>query len=378
MNECCKIRWINSIFIAKLSGMAKFQELVVKDVRQETSDTVSVCFEIPENLKQTYQFVPGQYLTLRKMFGDNDVRRSYSICTSPSEKDMRVAIKQVYNGLFSSFANKELQVGDRLEVMPPMGKFCPTLDPKNQNNYLLVAAGSGITPVLSIAKTALETESESTVTLIYGNKGFASIIFREEIEGLKNTYMSRFRLIHVLSRENLGLDLFKGRIDGPKCAALGKSMIDYKAVDEVFICGPEEMINAVAAQLEEEGIAKSSIHFELFTSPLGKLQANETQPVTEDDKDVEVQLTLDGDDHVFKMSSEKENILDAAMKAGADVPFACKGGVCCTCRAKLLEGEVHMNVNYGLEKDEIENNFILTCQAYPKTKKLVVNFDYTT
>ncbi|MDG2331847.1 MAG: FAD-binding oxidoreductase, partial [Flavobacteriales bacterium] len=196
--------------------MAKFQELVVKDVRQETSDTVSVCFEIPENLKQTYQFVPGQYLTLRRMFGDNDVRRSYSICTSPSENDMRVAIKQVYNGLFSSFANNELQVGDRLEVMPPMGKFCPKLDPKNRKNYLLIAAGSGITPVLSIAKTALETEPESTVTLIYGNKGFASIIFREEIEGLKNTYMSRFRLIHVLSRENLGLDLFKGRIDGPK------------------------------------------------------------------------------------------------------------------------------------------------------------------
>lgn len=358
--------------------MAKFQELVVKDVRQETSDTVSVAFELPEDLKQAYRFLPGQYLTIRKIFGDNDVRRSYSICTSPAERDLRVAIKQVHKGLFSSFANDELKVGDRLEVMPPMGKFCPKLDPKNRKNYLLVAAGSGITPVLSIAKTALETEADSTVTLIYGNKGFASIIFREEIEGLKNTYMSRFRLIHVLSRENLGLALFKGRIDGPKCAQLGESVLDYSSVDEVFICGPEDMINDVAAQLEEEGIAKSSIHFELFTSPLGKLQTNDAQPVIEEDKDVEVLLTLDGDDHIFKMSSEKENILDAATKAGADVPFACKGGVCCTCRAKLLEGEVHMNVNYGLEKDEIENNFILTCQSYPKSKKIVVNFDYTT
>lgn len=360
--------------------MSKFHDLKVVDVRRETSDTVSVSFEVPEDLKTDFQFVPGQYLTLRKIIGDHDVRRSYSICTSPDEGDLRVAIKQVHEGLFSTFANKELHVGDKLEVMAPMGKFCPSIDKANAKNYLLVAAGSGITPILSIAKTVLKQEPGSTVTLIYGNKGFASIIFREEIEGLKNVFMDRFRLFHILSRENLGLDLYKGRITKEKCAQLGHSVIDYGSIDEVFVCGPEEMITDVSTQLEAEGVAKEKIHFELFTSPLGKLKSSEpdSEPAVDLDKDVEVLLTLDGDNYEFKMNAASENILDAAMNAGADVPFACKGGVCCTCRAKLLEGEVKMDVNYGLEPDEIANNFILTCQSHPKTKRVVINFDYTT
>ena len=358
--------------------MSNFNLLRVADVRRETEDTVSVSFDVPDELREDYRFIPGQYLTLKRLIGDRDVRRSYSICTSPGEQDLRVAIKQVEGGLFSSYANNELKSGDELEVMTPMGKFCPKLDPGNSKNYLLIAAGSGITPILSIAKSVLELEPDSTVTLIYGNKGFASIIFREEIEGLKNSYMNRFRLIHVLSRENPGLAIFKGRIDQEKCSQLGKTILNYSEVDEVFICGPEEMIEAVSAQLEKEGVDNDRIHFELFTSPLGKLHAVKETSVSEAEKDVEVVLTLDGDVHEFKMSSGQESILDAATRAGADVPFACKGGVCCTCRAKLLEGEVSMNVNYGLEKDEIENNFILTCQSRPKTARVEVNFDYTT
>ncbi len=358
--------------------MARFHELEVAEVRRETDDTVSVAFQVPEDLKGEFRFIPGQYLTLRRIIGDQDVRRSYSICTSPSEQDLRVAIKEVYRGLFSTYANRELQAGDKLEVMAPAGKFCPDIDPVQTKHYLLIAAGSGITPILSIAKTVLEQEPESTVTLIYGNKGFASIIFREEIEGLKNLYMNRIRLFHVLSRENLGLSLLKGRITAEKLQQFGK-VIDYSTIDEAFICGPEEMIQESSMQLEREGIKKDKIHFELFTSPLGKLVAAQRQePVVDSEKDIEVSLTLDGDNYTFKMSAEKENILDAAMNAGADVPFACKGGVCCTCRAKLLEGEVDMTINYGLEQDEIDNNFILTCQSHPKTKKIVVNFDYTT
>jgi len=358
--------------------MSNFKKLRVADVRRETEDTVSVSFVVPEGLNKDFDFIPGQYLTLKRMIGEVDVRRSYSICTSPAEQDLRVAIKQVEGGLFSTFANQELKRGDELEVMTPMGKFCPKVDAGNKKNYLLIAAGSGITPIASITKTILEEEPDSTVTLVYGNKGFASIIFREEMEGLKNSYMERFRLIHILSRENPGLELFKGRIDKEKCIRLGQTIIDYKSMDEVFICGPEEMINSVSQQLEEEGIAKEKIHFELFTSPLGKLQAKKKNVVQKEDHNVEVVLTLDGDVHEFKMNGASDNILDAAMKAGADVPFACKGGVCCTCRAKLLEGEVDMTVNYGLEKDEIENNFILTCQSYPKTDRIEVNFDYTT
>ncbi|MBL4704128.1 MAG: phenylacetate-CoA oxygenase/reductase subunit PaaK [Flavobacteriales bacterium] len=358
--------------------MSKFHELRVDDVRRETEDTVSIAFEVPQGLTQDFVFNPGQYLTLRKIIDDKDVRRSYSICTSTGENELRVAVKSVPNGLFSTFANNELKSGDLLDVMTPMGKFCPVINAQNQKNYLLFAAGSGITPILSIAKTVLEEEPNSNVTLIYGNKGFASIIFREEIEGLKNTYMSRFRLIHILSRENPGVNLYKGRITKEKCAELGKSILDYSNVDEVFLCGPEEMINDLSAQLEFEGIVKDNIHFELFTSPLGKRQTKQEVIIEDATKDVDVVLTLDGDVHYFKMDGVNDRILDAAMRAGADVPFACKGGVCCTCRAKLIEGEVDMKINYGLEKDEIEKGFILTCQSTPKSKKIVVNFDFTT
>lgn len=358
--------------------MSRFFELKVEEVKRETEDTVSISFEVPESMKQDFEFVPGQYLTLRKIIENQDVRRSYSICTSPSEHDLRVAVKQVEGGLFSTFANTQLKEGEILEVMPPMGRFCPDINATNNKHYLLVSAGSGVTPVLSIAKTILEEEPNSTVSMIYGNKGFASIIFREELEGLKNTYMDKFRLFHVLSRENLGLDLYKGRITSEKIEEFGNSVIDYGSVSDVFICGPEEMINAAAQTLEKLGVPKANIHFELFTSPLGKLQSKKKEEVSDSGKNISVRLTLDGDDYEFKMGSSGENILDAAMNAGADVPFACKGGVCCTCRAKLLEGEVDMEVNYGLEPDEIENNFILTCQAYPKTDTIVVDFDHTT
>ncbi len=357
--------------------MAKFHTLSVKDIKQETSDTVSVSFDVPEALANEFVFKQGQYLTLRTTINGEDVRRSYSICTAPSDNDLRVAIKQVENGRFSTFANNTLSVGDALEVMPPMGNFYTELDANQRKNYVLFAAGSGITPVISIIKTTLATEPNSQVTLFYGNKGFDSIIFREELEGLKNVYVDRFSLYHILSRESLGVPLYKGRIDAEKCNNLCTQLVDVSTVDEFFICGPESMIHGVSDALQAMGVDKKQVHFELFTSPLGSLAgADKTVAETTDDgTDSHVTIILDGDEHEFKLGAHGDSILDAAMQQGADVPFACKGGVCCTCRAKVLEGEVTMDVNYALEEEEVEAGFILTCQSHPKTDKVVIDFD---
>lgn len=357
--------------------MAKFHTLTISDVRQETADCVSVAFNVPQELKNEYQFTQGQYLTLKTSINNQEVRRSYSICTSPLEGELRVAIKKVEQGVFSTYANETLKAGDSLEVMTPMGKFFTRVDPKQSKNYVLFAAGSGITPIISIVKTVLETEPNSQVTLFYGNKNSDSIIFREELEGLKNTYLTRFSLYHVLSRENLGVELFKGRIESEKCNKLLHSFVLPGTIDEAFMCGPVDMINAVRAELEQVGVAKENIHFELFTSAGSKSNLGSTQKQNNPTTNVaaEVTIVLDGDRFTFDMQDANDNILDAALKAGADLPYACKGGVCCTCRARVLEGEVDMEVNYALEPHEVEQGFVLTCQSHPKTKSVTVDFD---
>lgn len=356
--------------------MPKFHTLRVKDVRKETEDTVSVAFDVPVTLADDFQFQHGQYLTLKADINGEEVRRSYSICTSPLDGELRVAIKKVENGRFSTFANEKLIIGDRLDVMTPMGRFTTALDEKNAKHYAAFAAGSGITPIMSILKTVLQKEPNSTFTLFYGNRRADSIIFKEEIEGLKNTYLTRLRLHHILSREAIGSQLFEGRINAEKCEKICKFILDVDSVDEFFICGPEDMIFAVKDTLLAKGVAEQKIHFELFTSPAGKLgqtsKSAKKRAYTEGDN--AVQIILDGHSINFNMDAT-ENILDAALANGADLPYACKGGVCCTCRAKLKEGEVEMDVNYALEQWEVNQGFILTCQAHPTTQKVVVDFD---
>lgn len=353
-----------------------FEQLTVREVRRETHDCVSIAFEVPEQLKETFRFLQGQYITLKTKIGGEEVRRSYSICSSPLDHELRVAVKKVPNGVFSTYANELLKAGDSLEVMPPMGKFFTPLLSSQKKNYVGFAAGSGITPLLSIIKTTLQTEKESTFTLVYGNRNRHSIIFRETLEALKNKYMNRFRLIHILSRETTDTPLNSGRIDADKCLTLCDKTIDLQRTDEFFLCGPEEMIFSVKNVLEEKGVAAQKIHFELFTTA-GQQNKKIQQLETETDKGPKSKITvkLDGISFDFELSQKGEAILDAALKQGADLPYACKGGVCCTCRAKLVEGQVDMEVNYGLEPDEIEQGFILTCQSHPKSEHVVVDFD---
>lgn len=353
-----------------------FHPIAVKEVKKETPDCVSVVFEIPENLKNDFAFMQGQSLTLRTTIQGEEIRRTYSICSSPLEKEWKVAIKKVSDGLFSSYANDQLKKGDVLEVMPPVGKFYTELHPSQQKNYAAFAAGSGITPVLSLIKTTLATEPRSHFTLVYGNKNRSSIIFFEELEALKNKYMERFSLIHVLSREKTDTTLNFGRITVEKLAELEK-LVDYMSTDEFFLCGPEEMIFCVKDFLEAKGITKKKIHFELFTSPGQKKQAT-TIKKTESSGGPTCNITvkLDGRSFDFDLPlSSDTTILDAALQQGADLPYACKGGMCCTCKAKLETGEVMMDVHWGLEEEEIERGYILTCQSHPKTEKVVVDFD---
>ncbi|HTM65541.1 MAG TPA: 1,2-phenylacetyl-CoA epoxidase subunit PaaE [Flavipsychrobacter sp.] len=356
----------------------KFFSLKVKEVRPETNDCVSVALEVPDDLKETFRFAPGQYLTFKKHIKDAEVRRSYSICSSPNDNELRVAIKKVEQGKFSGFANTDLKPGDVLDVMPPLGKFTPRSNEKTKKHYLAFAAGSGITPVMSIMKSLLESEADSEFTLVYGNRNRNTIIFREAIEGLKNRYMQRMRLYHILSREMMDVPLFNGRIDANKVVDLSKSLIDIKKVDEAFICGPEEMLLAVRQQLLDLGMPSEKIHIELFSSP-DQPKAKHEQWVKQHNRGGDavskVSVRLDGVTFDMELGYNEDSILDAALKHGADLPYACKGGVCSTCRAKVVEGEVDMEVNYALEKDEIKNGFVLTCQSHPKTERVVIDFD---
>ena len=351
----------------------KFHSLTVRDIRRETKETVSVAFDIPQNLTNDYQFEAGQYLTLKATIDGEEVRRSYSLCSSPIDGEWRVAIKQIENGVFSTYANKSLKKGHALEVMTPAGNFRLQPNKAAKKNYVLYAAGSGITPIFSILKTILSEEPNSTVTLFYGNKGFYGIIFREELEALKNKCLTRFRLIHLFSRESPGSRIQKGRIDAQKCGDLFDAFLKNETVDDVFICGPESMILDVKNTLVGKGVNEKNIHFELFGTVAAQSKSDDKIEVAGFESRIEV--IVDGDSTEFVMDSNGMSILDAAQKAGADLPFACKGGVCCTCKAKVLEGAARMDVNYALIPEEVENNYILTCQAHPTTEKIVVSFD---
>jgi ring-1,2-phenylacetyl-CoA epoxidase subunit PaaE len=354
--------------------MIHFHPLRIKDIRAETAEAVSVAFDIPDVLRKQFQFQQGQNITVKATINGEELRRSYSICTAPHEGELRIAIKQVAGGKFSTFANTRLKKGDVLDVMPPTGRFFVPLNPAHQKKYLAIAAGSGITPIISIIKATLHQEPKSHFTLVYSNRNRNSIIFFEALEGLKNQFLDRFTLINLLSRERTDAPVCFGRVSAAKLQELGK-LIAFKAIDDTFICGPEAMTLAAKACLEELGIPSKRIHIELFAAPGQQAVRSVQAVVTDDSPKSRISIKSDGRSFEFDLAFDQEAILDAALKQGADLPFACKGGVCCTCRAKLVEGEVHMEVHYGLEHEEIEQGFILTCQARPVTEKVVVDFD---
>ena len=355
--------------------MTQFHPLTIKEIRRETPECVSIAFDVPEYLREHYTFEPGQNITLKINLGDEEIRRSYSICSSPNENELRVAVKQISGGRFSGHANSILQVGDVVNVLPPTGKFNTKLNSTNAKNYLAFAAGSGITPVISIIKTIFDTEPNSFFTLVYGNRSRNSIIFREQLEAIKNKNMDRFILHHILSREQTDAPINHGRIDKEKCELLSKYLIDIKTMDHIFLCGPEEMIFSTRDWLLGKNIPKERIHFELFTVPGEKVSAKQHHTSSHADETSKITIKIDGVSLPFNLPYEGPSILDGAMQLGADLPFACKGGVCATCRAKLTRGEVEMDTNYALEEDELAAGFILTCQSHPRTAEVDIDFD---
>ncbi|MCK5402176.1 MAG: phenylacetate-CoA oxygenase/reductase subunit PaaK [Flavobacteriaceae bacterium] len=356
--------------------MTDFHQIKVAEVYKETKDTVVIEFEIPNNLQKTFAFKQGQHLTLRKIINDEDVRRSYSLCSSPFDKQWKVAVKQIPGGVFSTFANTELRSGDSLDIMKPTGNFYVDVESETSKNYIAFAAGSGITPLLSIIKTHLTLEPKSTFKLFYLNQTVKSIIFKEEIERLKNKFFGRFQVFYFLTNEQRDIPFLNGRFDKEKLAILTKTFIDIEDTDHCFICGPQDMIFLIRDELQTAGLDKEKIHYELFfsgsTDAVDKKIAEALEHKAEG---TEVTIIDGGKEFHFVMDDDSDTILDGALAAGADLPFACKGGVCSTCKCKIIEGSVEMKVNYALEESEVKNNFVLSCQAVPTSKKVKVDFD---
>ena len=358
--------------------MARFHSLTVTDIRRETRDAVVVTLRPSDEDRTVFDFTQGQYLTFRRKFEDEELRRSYSICAGKDEGVLKVGIKRVEGGSFSTWVNENLKVGETLEAMPPMGAFFTQLEPDASRHYLGFAGGSGITPVLSIIKTVLAREPQSRFTLVYANRQISSIMFREELEDLKNLYLGRLSVLHVLESDAQDIDLFTGRIDGEKCAALFRNWIDIKAISTAFICGPEPMMLAIAAALRDHGLRDEQIKFELFgSSQPGRARRKvESAAGADHGATCEATVTLDGATRTFKFPRHGQSLLEAAIENAMDVPFACKAGVCSTCRAKVLEGEVEMEVNHALEDYEVRQGFVLTCQCYPLSDRVVVSYDH--
>lgn len=354
--------------------MAARHKLKIKNITRETEDCVSIVLDIPSELNAVYQYKSGQFVTFCKEFNGEELRRSYSICSSPEENELRVAVKKVEDGRFSNYANNELKIGDEIDVISPDGRFTPTIKSDQAKSYLLIAAGSGITPILSILKSILNNESKSTVCLLYGNQRTEEIIFREEILNLKNKFLQKLHIHFLLSKEITEEENFYGRINAEKIKIFNNILFDANSIDEVYICGPEEMTLEVKSSLEELGFDPIKIHFELF----GTSSANQKKPVLKKEQigqHAQIEVKLNGRTVSFDLDYGKQSILDAALKQNLALPYACKGGVCCTCKAKVLQGEVEMLVNYGLEEDEIKNGYVLTCQSYPKSKTVSIDYD---
>ncbi len=355
--------------------MADFHALKVVDIKRETRDAVIVSLEAASN-DTDLNFIQGQYLTFRKEFEGEEIRRSYSICSKVGAPLIQVGIKKINGGLFSSWANDELKAGDTIEAMKPMGNFYAPLDSSSNKQYVGFAGGSGITPFMSIIKTTLEAEPNSSFTLVYGNQSSNTIMFREELEDLKNIYLGRLSIVHVLERENQDIDLFNGRMDKEKCAAMFKSWIHVPDVDMAFICGPEPMMLAISESLKEHGLDEKKIKFELFASNKPtKARAKSATANGGAEAKVEATVIIDGLSRNIEMNKGDMSILDAGLDQGLDLPYACKGGVCSTCKCKVIEGDVDMDTNFALEDYEVEAGYVLSCQSYPVSDKVVVDYD---
>ncbi|MGB7203971.1 MAG: 2Fe-2S iron-sulfur cluster-binding protein [Anderseniella sp.] len=352
--------------------MDEFHQLTIAAIRPQTAFAKVVRFELPEELKEAFTFKPGQYLTVQAMLNGEKVRRSYSICCTPDE-GLEIGVKHQPGGVFSSFV-QTLKPGDTLEVMAPKGRF--VADIGGNHTYLLIAAGSGITPVLSIVKSVLKSEPSSTVTLVYSNRSFDSVMFREELNDIKDTHMTRLNLLHVMTEEGQDVDVLSGRIDAEKLSEMAhRRLIDPAASDAVYLCGPAPMIKDLRKGLTEMGVGADKIRFEIFTpTPYGQKSGDHPRTRAKV-AGAEVEIILDGARKKLRVDPAVETVLDAAKGVGVDIPYSCAGGMCCTCRCKVLEGSASMDENWSLEPWELEAGYILACQARPETEKLVLDFD---
>jgi ring-1,2-phenylacetyl-CoA epoxidase subunit PaaE len=352
--------------------MSKFHALTVKDITRETADCVSVSFDIPQQLVNDFKYIQGQYITFKLHIDGQEIRRSYSVCSSPiTDADLRVAIKKVKNGKGSTYINDRLKVGDVLEVMTPMGNFYTAMDASNHKEYVLFAGGSGITPMLSIIKTVLHAEPNSRIQLFYGNENEAAIIFKNQLQALEQEHSSRLKVHHILNSAADYPEIYKGMMTVEKLSTLIQQFVKIDNRSEVFICGPVPMMQNVEQTLQQLNVPKSQIHIEYFSAPVESAAAPNVGTAT---KKATLTIILDGDEVVTEMMPD-ESILDAALRINLDAPYACQGGSCCTCRALLTEGKVDMKVNYALLDAEVKQGFILTCQSYALTESITVDYD---
>ncbi|MDX7986093.1 phenylacetate-CoA oxygenase/reductase subunit PaaK [Xenorhabdus sp. 12] len=350
-----------------------FHRLSIAAIERETPEAVTVTLHVPSELKKHFLYQPGQHLTLKARVNGEELRRCYSICSSPQDDVLQIGVKAIYQGRFSTFINQQLKVGDELDVMLPQGNFGHIPSADQQGHYLAIAAGSGITPILSIIKSTLALEPDSTFTLIYGNRTNRSVMFKEVLAYLKNRYLSRFQVLYLFSQEVTDSPLLNGRIDVEHLQRIGKTLLNFTQFDRAFLCGPETMLNDAHAALEQAGMPANCIHSERFNT--GNAQARPRPANLAERSETRVEIHLDGRTFNIAMNAEDDSILDAALRQGADLPYACKGGVCSTCKCQLKSGEVEMNVNYSLEPDQLAAGYILSCQSWPKGDGVVVDFD---
>jgi len=356
-----------------MQGHPSFHRLAIADLTRETADAVSIAFAVPPELREAYRYVPGQYLTLEAPVGGEVLRRSYSICSGLDDAELRVAIRQVEGGRFSTFANTELRAGDTIDVMTPSGRFTHAPDPTAARTYAAFAAGSGITPILAIVKTVLAREPDSRFFLFYGNRTTASILFRTALEDLKDRFLNRLSVFQILSREQQDLPVLNGRLDPERVSLLLRTLLPADAIDTAFVCGPLTMIDGIAGALVSLGVPEERVLVERFTPAPGAPRAP-APAVIEAAPAAIAGIILDGVRTDIPVA-EGETLIDAAVRAGLAVPWSCHGGMCCTCRARIVEGAVTMNQNYSLEKWEMAAGFVLTCQAHPTTDRVVVDYD---
>ena len=351
-----------------------FYPLRVTDIRKDTREAVVVTLKPAQGDAEHFTYSPGQYLTFKKTFEGEELRRSYSICSSANDNQLRIGVKKVDGGWFSRWANEELSVGDILEAMPPKGKFRNDIEPEKQKNYLMFAVGSGITPILGLTKTILESEPNAKVILTYVNRSFNTIMFRDELSDLKDRFLTRLSILHILKTDAGDMDILNGRVDGEKLDQLFTRWMAPAAADKAFVCGPRELLFLISDKLQAHGLPKEKIKIELFASAPPKT-ARPKKADSSVKKDVKATVIIDGQTRIFEMSRSGETVLEAAQEADIELPFSCKGGVCSTCCAKVIKGKVEMQTNYALEDYEVERGLALTCQSIPLTDEITISFD---